>query len=115
MFGATALLVLPADLPLLKPMTIQAILKKAVNTPGMVIAPDRHMEGTNAIWVSPPDLIEFQFGKGSFTRHIQQAREKDFPCVIIEEPALELDLDLPDDLSMIEKIDPSYALMRNRS
>ncbi|HMN60078.1 MAG TPA: 2-phospho-L-lactate guanylyltransferase [Anaerolinea sp.] len=115
MYGATALLVLPADLPLLNPLTIQAMLKKAGDTPGMVIAPDRHMQGTNAIWISPPDLIEFRFGQGSFARHLEQAKEMGVPCVVVEQPALELDLDLPDDLSMLEKIDPSYAILRTHS
>lgn len=115
MYGATALLVLPADLPLLKPLAIQAMLKQAGKTPGMVIAPDRHMEGTNAIWFSPPDLIEFRFGQGSFARHLQQAKDMGVPCVVVEEQALELDLDLPDDLTMLEKIDPSYAILRTHS
>jgi molybdopterin-guanine dinucleotide biosynthesis protein A len=40
MYGATALLILPADLPLLKPESFQVMLIHADNSQGMAIAPD---------------------------------------------------------------------------
>jgi 2-phospho-L-lactate guanylyltransferase len=109
MYGATALLVLPADLPLVDSVTIGQFLQRSTHTPGVVIAPDRRHEGTNALWVSPPGLIEFQFGPDSFRKHKAQAEALQVSLEIVELPTLELDLDMPDDLLELERIDPSFS------
>ncbi len=111
--GANSVLIVPADLPLLKPETIRDILKVAGRVPGMVIAPDRRLEGTNALWLSPPDLIDFQFGVGSFTKHIQQAEAMHASIEIFQSPGFGVDLDLPDDLMLIHLNDPTYSCMRS--
>ncbi len=113
-YGATGLLVLPADLPLLKPVTVQDILKKAKRSPMMVIAPDRHEDGTNALLVSPVGLIEYHYGPGSFLAHLEQAEKHRIPVEVVHLPALELDLDLPEDLEILQEMDQtiSYSLLK---
>ena len=63
-YGASSILILPADLPLLKPIAIQDILNRGKKSPVMVISPDRHKNGTNALLVSPVGLIKYSFGDG---------------------------------------------------
>jgi 2-phospho-L-lactate guanylyltransferase len=115
MHGATSLLIFPADLPLLKPETIQDILEQADHIPGMVIAPDRHLAGTNALWISPPDLIEFRFGPRSFSEHVKQAQTRNVVVKVIKVPELGIDLDVPDDLVLVSRNDPSFSFLRSHS
>jgi len=66
-------LIIPADLPLLTGEDIHEVVKRAVDPPVVVITPDRHHQGTNALLISPPGLIRYEYGAGSFQRHCLQA------------------------------------------
>ena len=69
--------------------------------PVVVVAPDRHRQGTNALLVSPAGLIEYDFGAGSFERHCARARQAGARLEICELPSLALDVDLPEDLDIV--------------
>ncbi len=96
--GAEALLILPADLPLLSKEAIQQLVVESEAEPLMVIAPDQHEEGTNALLVRPPDLIRYTFGEHSFQRHMAQAQHAGAQMRICRSPELALDVDTPEDL-----------------
>lgn len=98
-------LILPADLPLLTPEDVLALIDRAVKPPVVVIAPDRHNKGTNALLMFPAGLIEYDFGEGSFQRHCERARKAGAKLEIVELPSLALDLDLPEDLEMVRKLE----------
>lgn len=102
---AHGVLALPADLPLLKPDDVRVLIDKAVKPPVVVIAPDRHGKGTNALLMVPPGQIEYDFGEGSFYRHCERAKKSGARLEIVELPSLGLDLDLPEDLEMIKKFE----------
>ncbi len=106
MYTATSILILPADLPLISHEDIQKLLKSAAGHQRVVvITPDRHKNGTNALFFSPLGLISYRYGKGSFDLHCKQALEAGAHLQICELPSIELDLDLPEDLELIaEKI-----------
>ena len=76
MYAAHDLLIIPADLPLITKADIQAFISHAGKSPVIVIAPDRHSDGTNALYMSPAGIIEYRSGAGSFKHHIQQAQKK---------------------------------------
>jgi 2-phospho-L-lactate guanylyltransferase len=101
------ILVLPADLPLLTPEDVLVLIDRAIQAPVVVIAPDRHRKGTNALLMVPPGLIEYDFGDGSFERHCERARQAGARLEIVELPSLALDLDLPEDLEMVRKLETS--------
>jgi 2-phospho-L-lactate guanylyltransferase len=72
--GATAILVLPIDLPGVTPDELDLLLRTAAvgattDRPLVLAVPDRHGSGTNALLVSPPAAIEPAFGEGSFSAH----------------------------------------------
>jgi len=72
--GATAVLILPIDLPAISVETLGALLAGAATAlrpdrPFVLAVPDRHGTGTNALLVSPPAAIEPAFGEGSFAAH----------------------------------------------
>ena len=103
--GAQQLLILPCDLPLLSVPDVENFLSNAVPSPFMIIAPDRRRDGTNAILLSPPNSLDYQFGPESFRLHVDQARQKNLRVVIYQSAAFELDLDLPEDLETLKQIE----------
>ena len=104
-YASRGVLVIPADLPLLSRSDVTALLERAVDPPVVVIAPDRHEKGTNALLLSPANLIEYDFGGDSFKRHCERAREAGARLEIVKLPSLGLDLDVPEDLELIRKIE----------
>ncbi len=101
-YGTCGILVLPADLPRLDAEDVRKILVHRENPPVVVIAPDRKKEGTNALFVCPPDLIDFEYGIGSFEKHSKGALDAGVRLEVCDLASLELDLDEPEDLALIE-------------
>ncbi|MEP7158571.1 MAG: 2-phospho-L-lactate guanylyltransferase [Chloroflexota bacterium] len=107
--GATALLILPADLPLLDVVALDSLLDAADaalaagdGRPIVVIAPADARGGTNALLLSPADVIEPQFGEASLEAHLRAAAVADASVQLVIEPALGFDLDTPDDLERLD-------------
>jgi 2-phospho-L-lactate guanylyltransferase len=111
--GATALLVVPADLPAVGPGELARVLAAArdrlasgramgtVATSLVILVPDRAGQGTNLLLLSPPGAIPFQFGPGSRAAHAGSAARAAAVYVELDGP-LGLDLDTPDDLLAAE-------------
>jgi 2-phospho-L-lactate guanylyltransferase len=95
--GATAILVLPADLPDVSPSAVEAIIRAAGPPPVVAIVSDLAGEGTNALLLAPPDVVRFRFGPGSRRAHASAAIEAGARLVELEGP-LARDLDTADDL-----------------
>lgn len=98
-------LILPADLPLLTKEDVLTLIDRAAKPPVVVIAPDRHGKGTNALLMAPAGLIEYDFGENSFQRHCERAKRAGAALEIVELPSLGLDLDLPEDLELVRKLE----------
>jgi len=104
-YATRGVLVLPADLPLISPEDVHALIDHATDPPVVVIAPDRHEKGTNALLISPAGLIEYDFGENSFQRHCQRVKEAGARLEVVNLPSLGLDLDLPEDLELVRKLE----------
>ncbi len=102
-YGAEAILVLPADLPLLTPDDVQQLYTLGAAQPGVVITPSPD-GGTNALLLHPPGVIEFAFGPGSFERHRQLAHLAKRPVQVFESSTLALDVDWPEDLNSLQSL-----------
>jgi 2-phospho-L-lactate guanylyltransferase len=96
--GAERVLLVPGDCPALDPGEVTALLELA--TP-VVIVPDRHGQGTNALLLTPPYVIAPAFGPGSFARHAARAAAARLTVKVGAVPSLELDVDTPDDLAAL--------------
>jgi 2-phospho-L-lactate guanylyltransferase len=99
------LLVLPADIPAVTAGDLVRILAAgdAAGAPGVVLAPDRHGRGTNALLLAPPDVIDFAFGGDSRAAHAWLASSAE--AAYVEVPGvLTLDVDTPDDLLLAEAL-----------
>jgi 2-phospho-L-lactate guanylyltransferase len=106
-YATRGVLVLPADLPLLTKGDLFAFLEFARQAPCVVIAPDRHDNGTNALFVAPGGLIKYSFGPGSFERHCAEALKKGAKLEVMRNAHITLDLDTPDDFKMLRQIEKS--------
>ncbi len=103
-----SILILPVDLPLLSPDDIRQVIASDPGPPGVVIVPDRHRQGTNALLVDPPGFLEYEYGPGSFERHCERARRVNARLKVIELPALALDIDCPEDLDLIQQMNKDW-------
>lgn len=109
-YATRGVLVLPADLPLLSQEDVLTLVEKATQPPVVVIAPDRHEKGTNALLMSPANLIEYDFGEGSYQRHCERAQKAGAHLETVNLPSLGLDLDLPEDLEIIRKLENTITI-----
>ena len=98
--GAERVLLVPGDCPTLDPHEVSALLTQRA---GVVIVPDRHGQGTNALLLTPPDVMEPSFGDGSFARHAARARAAGAGLKVADVRSLGLDVDTPDDLAALRR------------
>lgn len=97
-----ALLMIAGDLPLVTPAAIETLCAAAFDA-DVVVVPDRHRIGTNALLCSPPSAITPLFGPDSLHRHLAAARRRELRTRVLESDALSLDLDEPDDLDELRR------------
>jgi 2-phospho-L-lactate guanylyltransferase len=102
-YATRGVLIVPADLPLVTPDDVRVMLEKVKDPPVVIVAPDRHKEGTNALLVCPAGLIEYDFGPGSFERHCDRAINAGARLEVVELDSLALDMDLPEDLDLVSQ------------
>jgi 2-phospho-L-lactate/phosphoenolpyruvate guanylyltransferase len=97
--GASALLSLFADLPLIAPDDIRGLVAR---TESVVLGPDRRGEGTNALLLrlagQGPEF-RFAFGDDSLVKHLDEARRLKLNAAMHDAPGIAFDLDTPDDWS----------------
>jgi 2-phospho-L-lactate guanylyltransferase len=96
--GAGRVLLVPGDCPAIDPREVSALLGRRG---GVVIVPDRHGSGTNALLLAPPDAVAPSFGAGSLARHAARARAAGATVKVRDVPSLGLDVDTPDDLAAL--------------
>jgi len=95
--NARRLLVLPCDVPLLAPADVASLLDAAARAPSVALVPSAN-GGTNALAISPADLIAFRFGRSSASAHEEEARRAAADFRRLHLPRLALDVDTPTDL-----------------
>jgi 2-phospho-L-lactate/phosphoenolpyruvate guanylyltransferase len=100
--GAQHVLMVPCDCPAVGPEELDRLVRLAARRgPEVVIVPDRHGSGTNALLLTPPRAMEPSFGEGSRLRHERAARDAGATPRIEEPRGLLLDVDTPDDLDAV--------------
>jgi len=108
-YATRGVLVLPADLPLISREDALALVERATDPPVVVIAPDRHGKGTNALLISPAGLIEYDFGEDSFQRHCDLVKKAGARLEVVNLPSLGLDLDSPEDYEIIKNLEKTIS------
>ena len=108
-YATRGVLVLPADLPLISREDALALVERATDPPVVVIAPDRHGKGTNALLISPAGLIEYNFGEDSFRRHCELVKKAGARLEVVNLHSLGLDLDSPEDYEIIKNLEKTIS------
>lgn len=104
--GASAILILPIDLPAISAQAIGDVLATLgrPDRPLVAIVADRHGRGTNALLIAPPDAIDVHFGGDSRAAHLAAAADAGVTVVELDSPLAD-DLDTPEDLLLAEDAD----------
>jgi 2-phospho-L-lactate guanylyltransferase len=92
--GCQRVLIVHSDLP--KPESLATLANEPAD---VVIVPDRHGDGTNALLLPAQGEFSFRYGIGSFAAHRAEAAARGWAVKVVERPDLALDLDTPDDLA----------------
>jgi 2-phospho-L-lactate guanylyltransferase len=112
--GADAIVVVPIDMPFVSSDALAELVAPVAvveERPLVVVAPDRHSRGTNALVLAPPDAIEFGIGGDSRAAHAACAAESGARYVELDGP-LSIDIDTPDDLLLVESLATGVADVR---
>lgn len=83
----------------------------SVATPGtLTLVPDTRDDGTNVAAVPTGAAFEFEYGAGSFHRHLAQAIAAGLPVSVRRDPMLALDIDTPSDLThpLVQELLPTW-------
>ena len=108
--GAARVAMLPVDCPMLDTDELDAHIGRSART--VLIVPDRHGTGTNALVLAPPDVFEPAFGPDSCARHVSRARATGISFALKEVHSMGLDLDTLEDYSLLRDrllLDPQPA------
>jgi 2-phospho-L-lactate/phosphoenolpyruvate guanylyltransferase len=98
--GATSVLLVPGDCPLLDPPEVDALVARARST-SVVVVPDRHGQGTNGLLLTPPGAIGPSFGPDSCERHVDLAQAAGVSVDVAKVASLALDIDTVQDLEAL--------------
>jgi 2-phospho-L-lactate guanylyltransferase len=100
--GIQTALIIPADIPLVRAEDIELLVEQASeydsSSPFALLVPSHDRMGTNALLLSPPDVIQLRFGYDSFSYHLSEVAAKGLPLRVLENERIALDIDEPQDL-----------------
>ena len=103
--GIDAALVLPGDIPLVRAADVDRVVAESLAEPTpksfAALVPSHDRMGTNALLLTPPDIIRLRFGHDSFCYHLNQMAMKRLPLKIVENEHFALDIDEPEDLERL--------------
>lgn len=103
--GASRVLCVAGDCPMLDPNEIDGMLGRARAADRyVVILPDRHGSGTNGLLLSPPDAMRPAFGRDSCARHRAIAEDAGVAVEVVELESFALDVDTPDDFAALRDL-----------
>lgn len=97
--GAEAVLILPADIPMINLEDIEKIVLTGLilEKPYVVISPSKD-GGTNALMLSLPTQMSFKFGPNSYTLHLREAEKTKSNVRILHLESVMMDIDSGKDI-----------------
>jgi 2-phospho-L-lactate/phosphoenolpyruvate guanylyltransferase len=108
--GAERVAMLPVDCPMLDIEELDAHVGRSPRS--VLIVPDRHDTGTNALVLTPPDIFVPAFGPDSCARHVSRARAAGISFALEKIDSMAIDLDTPEDFGLLRDkllLDPQPA------
>lgn len=96
-----SILTVPGDIPFISAEEVSRLIAGHGEVPAFSIVPAHDLRGSNAILMTPPDAVPLAFGNDSFYPHLASARARGIEPRIFRLPGIGLDIDSPDDLSLL--------------
>lgn len=96
--GAQDILVTACDLPLLQVHDLREMTRLSAAKGAVVIAADRHGQGTNLLFIPPRVQLRFSYGAGSLGRHFLEGVRAGRDCVVYRSDTAGFDIDTAPDL-----------------
>jgi 2-phospho-L-lactate/phosphoenolpyruvate guanylyltransferase len=113
--GATSVLIVLSDLPLLTVEEVDALYADLPPGPHVRVARSHEGLGTNALLRTPPEVISTRFGGRSFRDHVAAAADAEVSHSEIDLPGLSFDIDTVEDLSELRRaVRPTRTLAEAR-
>lgn len=85
-----------SDLPLAT--HFDHLLDESMPSTSVGLVADQTRDGTNVLVISTDREFEFHYGPGSFQAHCKEATRRGYELRVIDDPALAVDIDTPEDL-----------------
>lgn len=102
--GATSVLIVLSDLPLLTVEEVDALYADLPQGPHVRVARSHEGLGTNALLRTPPQVISTRFGGRSFRDHVAAAADSEVSHSEVDLPGLSFDIDTIDDLGELRRV-----------
>jgi len=109
--GATVVLRLPMDIPLVKSEDIDRLLGLQLNSSSALLVPSLDGTGTNALLRMPPDAFPSRFGRDSLNLHRLEAKHTGVELNILENHRIALDIDTPQDVLKFMEVDSTTTTL----
>jgi 2-phospho-L-lactate guanylyltransferase len=107
--AVSELLILPADIPLVRAEDLRAIIDVLGGADRAVTLVRANDGGTNALAIRPPEAIDMHFGEQSADAHIAAARAANITPVELDLARLRFDVDSPADVDALATFDLGAA------
>lgn len=102
--GRAGVLVVPGDIPAVKPAEVAALLSAHGTAPAVSLIAAHDGQGTNALLATPPCGLHFCYGEGSFKLHCAAARQMGIEPAIHHAPGIAFDVDAPGDIARLDHL-----------
>lgn len=109
--GATTVLVVLSDVPLVRASDVEELVTRTPRHGGLVV-PSKEGLGTNAMVRRPATIYGPCFGGRSFARHLAAAERAGVRCTVWRSARLAFDVDTPEDLRVFASDESRTATYR---
>ncbi|MEW6588775.1 MAG: 2-phospho-L-lactate guanylyltransferase, partial [Thermoproteota archaeon] len=98
-FGSS--IVLPQDIPLIRPQDISSLLGFHRNSKSLIVVPSRKFDGTNALLRSPINVVETHYDEDSYKIHLRTGKSRNIPTSFVLISRIMWDVDDRQDMKFI--------------
>ncbi|MGI0004348.1 MAG: 2-phospho-L-lactate guanylyltransferase [Candidatus Nitrosotenuis sp.] len=99
--GFDASVVIPQDIPLIRPEDISSLLAFQKTAKSLLVVPSRKFDGTNALLRSPINVMETHYDEDSYRIHLNTGKARQIPTSFVLISRMMWDVDDASDLEFI--------------
>ncbi len=104
--GRGGMLTVPGDIPRIQAEEVSRLIAAHLPGPSFTIVPAHDELGSNAVLLSPPNVVKLRFGEDSYFPHLDAARKAGIEPTVVRLAGIGMDIDLPADLDRFLALEP---------